>query len=515
MAIPTYISDLDSGYQWNSSVVSYTFTSRSGYFGTSDGTDYRLMTSPQQAAIVDALEEFSNVANITFVDAGTQTPEKGITFRTADLPDEWAGKATQPSEQKSDVVLDHAYLNYLAPGRMAFHMMVHEIGHALGLEHPGDSGLNPNYTVDGTVMSYNTGATAGRWGSVSPESWANVAPQGLQIYDIATLQYKYGANHSYHAGNDIYNLTGETKIFTLWDGAGVDTVASDSYKGNVVIDLREGLEHITSVGGTKMWIAFGANMEIAKAGSGHDTLYGNDAANQLYGGGGNDSAYGGSGHDVIYGNEGSDLLSGEAGNDTITGGQENDVLQGGAGKDSLSGNTGDDMLYGDDDEDSLQGNDGNDTLNGGNGNDALNGGKDQDLLYGDGGNDLLSGDTGKDQLFGNEGNDTLQGGAEADMLMGGAGADRLSGGTGGDMFVFSSLMESTDTHYDVITDFARGQDRIYVTDLGFTSIAKGAGSGSQLGYSHTGNATVIVDADSTFSLTLTGKVALSNADILF
>lgn len=507
-AASTAISHLDSGTRWNTSIVNYTFNSITGPYGNSDATQYRLMNEVEKQATVNSMQEFSNVANLTFVDVGTVTPpSQGITFRLADLPSNIAGWAYYPSAQKSDVVIDYAYYTNIVPGQFASHAMLHEIGHAVGLSHPGGNGPNAAYSVDSTIMSYNGGATASRGNGT--------APQGLQIYDIAALQFKYGANHTYNAGDNSYDLTGAIKVFTLWDGAGSDTISSITYTGNVVIDLREGLENLTRVGSTKMWIAFGADIESAKAGNGHDTLYGNKLDNPLYGGRGNDSIYGGEGQDKINGNEGNDFLSGDAGNDTLNGGQENDVLQGGAGVDNLYGNTGDDTLYGDDDQDTLEGNDGNDTLNGGNGDDSLSGAKHDDLLLGGAGNDLLSGGSGNDQMIGSEGNDTIQGNADLDMLVGGAGADRLSGGSEGDIFVFAGFEESTDTVFDTITDFVRGQDHIQLTGLGFNAVAMGAGSGGQLGYAYVGKNTVIVDADSDFSLTLTGKFALTDADFIF
>ena len=53
-----------------------------------------------------------------------------------------------------------------------------------------------------------------------------------------------------------------------------------------------------------------------------------------------------------------------------------------------------------------------------------------------------------------------------DTIVGGYGADNLTGGKGNDSFVFLSAADSNAAHFDVITDFKSGSDRIDLTALG-------------------------------------------------
>ena len=122
------------------------------------------------------------------------------------------------------------------------------------------------------------------------------------------------------------------------------------------------------------------------------------------------------------------------GNDTVTGGTLSDLIEGGMGNDSVFGADGDDFLFGQDGDDFMRGGEGNDSLSGGNGN---------------------------DQLFGNNGDDSLSGSSGRDILAGGSGRDIMSGGSEADTFRFIRFADSAaGVRRDVITDFARGSDKI-------------------------------------------------------
>ncbi|RTZ41695.1 type I secretion C-terminal target domain-containing protein [Candidimonas sp. SYP-B2681] len=108
----------------------------------------------------------------------------------------------------------------------------------------------------------------------------------------------------------------------------------------------------------------------------------------------------------------------------------------------------------------INGGAGKDKLNGSSGDDILNGRGGDDVLDGGSGDDLLFGGSGDDVLLGGSGNDVLDGGSGNDLLDGGTGADILIGGSGDDIFVFGDK--------DVITDFALGEDKIDLRDLGVT-----------------------------------------------
>ena len=89
-----------------------------------------------------------------------------------------------------------------------------------------------------------------------------------------------------------------------------------------------------------------------------------------------------------------------------------------------------------------------------------------DLIYAGSGNDVVKGNDGDDTIYGGSGRDTIHGGDGCDTIVGGYGADNLTGGKGNDSFVFLSAANSNAAHFDVITDFKSGSDRIDLTALG-------------------------------------------------
>ncbi|CAD5959757.1 M10 family metallopeptidase C-terminal domain-containing protein [Planktothrix agardhii] len=134
------------------------------------------------------------------------------------------------------------------PGTYEYSTLIHELGHALGLEHPGNYNAgekNPTPPPPGrvflpfeqdnsrnTVMSYNPGsATAGDAGA--PE------PQTLMPFDILALQFLYGVKNN-NTGNDVYtfNDTNFKQVATIWDSGGIDTVDFSGLSADEVYTLR-------------------------------------------------------------------------------------------------------------------------------------------------------------------------------------------------------------------------------------------------------------------------------------
>ncbi len=129
----------------------------------------------------------------------------------------------------------------------------------------------------------------------------------------------------------------------IWSGATVTIELDDAGNGEATqggyFDQLFSIERVVTGNGADL-ITFGSQHNMATAGGGADTVFGDHGNDTLYGGDGADSLHGGVGHDVLAGQEGANRLDGAQGNDSLVGGSGNDVLFGGSGTDYLYGGGG-------------------------------------------------------------------------------------------------------------------------------------------------------------------------------
>ena len=87
-------------------------------------------------------------------------------------------------------------------------------------------------------------------------------------------------------------------------------------------------------------------IQVLRAISGNDTIFGNEGDNTLIGAAGDDLLYGGSGRDRIYGGEGNNILYGNEGDNTLTASNGNNIAYGGSGDDIFIFGDGNNVIFG-------------------------------------------------------------------------------------------------------------------------------------------------------------------------
>lgn len=495
------------------------------------------LTPGEESLFRDALAQMESFAALRFQEVADNASSAGVIRAawTGTSDDSFGGIAGYPgaNAQAGDVWFNAKLLHSGGAGSYFGYTMLHELGHAMGLQHPHEGLTLPRAYdgVDYTVMSYNMSA---EYHSVTGLSFY---PTTYMYLDILALQHLYGGVEK-ATGNTVYRFeAGESYYETIWDTGGNDTYDASAQSANVTLDLTPG--SWSSVGTTiLMSKQNGALLEktatiftppevlIEKAigGAGSDVITGNNSANSLIGNAGNDTLMGGDGRDWIVGGDGNDSLLGGNGADQIGGGAGNDFADGGAGadtlfggggsaetsRDTLLGGSGDDVIYAGFGDDSLMGDSDNDLLGGGEGHDVIMGGDGNDRLFGGIGaaalsHDTLDGGAGDDTLYGGQGNDSMTGGAGDDVIYAGAGDDVLSGGLGRDYFIVGP-----EAGQDQLLDFEVGEDTLDLTACGFggmaevLAVAHAEGNGVRLQFAGTD---LFIDG-----LTL---LSLSAADILF
>ena len=307
---------------WGSVNLTYSFaTSVPSYYSAlaSERNEFTPLTPTQQAAVRSALDAYSAVTMLRFVEDTNPADGVGdLVFGAAQLPSGVAAWGYLPGSSPiaGDVWLDRDAEGNADPtkGSSGFTRLLHEIGHAVGLKHSGNYDTAGG-EVDGPFLSDDFDTRQYTVMSYNPHpAYPSTRPDSLMMLDVAALQQLYGANMSTATGNTTYRWDPlQPTLKTIWDAGGIDTFDASNHSAGVVIDLRPG--HFSSVGVTdtggggikNIGIALGTVIERGQGGSGSDLIIGNDAANQLAGVAGADTIQGGAGNDTILGGSGFDV----------------------------------------------------------------------------------------------------------------------------------------------------------------------------------------------------------------
>ena len=297
--------------------ISYSFAQGAPAAGGEGGTGFTAFSPALMQTVRDIFARLSLQTGLSFQEIGNDTGgvgqgavrfainEQSNTRGYSFIPD-----AYKNEPKAGDVWLDVQTTQLMQPGQEGYYVLLHEIGHALGLQHP----LAPSDTSGATVLldAFNTMANTIM---VDQLTGGPAWPSWYGNFDMQALRYLYGAKA--YAGNDTTYIIADgaaAASMSILDDGGLDTIDASESSISTTIDLHPG--KMSSVGLSVDGVAYLNNISIATgttieniiATSSDDYLIGNDAPNRFVLNGGNDIVDGGGGTDTAVFNFGRDAV---------------------------------------------------------------------------------------------------------------------------------------------------------------------------------------------------------------
>ena len=401
------IGQIDAGVEFTGNTITFTFLDGPHSIGIYNNPKYAFaepegyspFSAAEKAVARDALRLWDDLIPQSIVEKNGNGADIVLANTTSGPAQAWAYYPGTGVKVFGDVWTadpsvnwTNDWLQYDGYGRTT---LIHELGHSLGLSHPGDynfgdDGPDPDtdpdpitylgdafYAQDSTqysIMSYfaprETGAQP-----VNGALFLIGNPQTPLLHDILTIQAKYGADPATRAGNTNYfaNSTAGNAVYDLaanpypylsvYDAGGIDTFDFSTANRGVFLDLRPGAFSSAAAGAVTLAQANAILAEFnaaTDAAQGDFPLYATQAevdadANLLASIGTSRvlsdtgiSGIGATSHrniSIAY-NTVIENANGGSARDYLVGNHVANVLRGNGGNDVINGLGGDDFLWG-------------------------------------------------------------------------------------------------------------------------------------------------------------------------
>ena len=297
--------------------VTFSFMTVKPFYGGTDiegGTGFTPFNEAQKQAVCSIFAQLATELHISFAEVPDSEATYGQIRFGNNMQTDSSGYAYQPNagdnDISGDVWINIDYADGQTLGSFNYATLVHEIGHALGLKHPGNYNgseseavyLTGNYlgtsedNLNYSIMSYQDAPGADN----QQRTW-------FGMYDMLALRYLYGGRNDINLTDSSYHFTDDTGRVQqlIQDSGGADTLDLSSLTLGAVVDMREGA--FSSIGRSasgfraenNVSIMFGSMIENLIGTNANDTIIGNAANNRIVGGNGSDSIDGGVGTDTL------------------------------------------------------------------------------------------------------------------------------------------------------------------------------------------------------------------------
>ena len=345
--------------KWSGTNLTYSFAQSSvksdsstySYLPTGETYKFQVLGTYLQNLARETFDYLSAILPLTFTET-TNTQSATFKFESHNMIEGIDGYATPPTYSTSGNIEISSKKNSDLLGQFGPTVLIHELGHSLGLDH-----TSPRGEITAGVGGADDAPSLPDYldrGSLSIMSYAFMQVNGSDLasysaLDIRALISLYGKRESTEATtfklhydssltisskqNSLNKIqTGQWDIygyapFMIVDNGGTDTVDVSDWKGGVKVDLSGW--GIGPIDGVANYYTFNSatNGSLSSDGDGSAivTIYPDTVLEKVIGS---------SEADIIIGYTAAETLDGGAGNDQITGGGGNDNINGGTGIDT-------------------------------------------------------------------------------------------------------------------------------------------------------------------------------------